>query len=207
MFCSKCGKENLSSNQYCGSCGQPLLINDPRPAPPILPPYQYQYPTPYLPYLNPVPAESAFALYLGCFKKYAQFQGRARRSEYWYFGLIHLLAVLVLALVGVVAMVSNSGRPGIGNLIAMVIAGIYFLVGIIPGLAVLSRRLHDTGRSGKWIILFVIGGIIPIVNLVITIVQIVFTAQDSQPGPNQYGQSPKYPGPPPQAAYSVVYPE
>ena len=109
-------------------------------------------------------------------------------------------------LIGIFAMIPYSGHSGIGNLWGMIIAGIYFVVGIIPSLSVLSRRLHDTGRSGAWVILFIVGGLVPLINLIVTIVQLVFTVQDSQPGTNQYGPSPKYPGPPFPSAYPVPYP-
>ena len=109
-------------------------------------------------------------------------------------------------LIGIFAMIPYSGHSGIGNLWGMIIAGIYFVVGIIPSLSVLSRRLHDTGRSGAWVILFIVGGLVPLINLIVTIVQLVFTVQDSQPGTNQYGPSPKYPGPAFPSAYPVPYP-
>jgi uncharacterized membrane protein YhaH (DUF805 family) len=201
MFCSKCGKENLDSNQFCGSCGQPLLVNEPHPSYPPTPQYQYQIPPIYPFYPQPVPSESAFSLYLGCFKKYAQFQGRARRSEYWFFCLFHMLAIFALTILGIAIMVPFARNPGFGKFLGLIVAGIYFVVGIIPSLSVLTRRLHDTGRSGTWAVFFAIGSIIPLINLIATIVHIVFTVQDSQPGTNQYGVSPKYPGPPIPVAY------
>lgn len=192
MFCSRCGKENPNSNHFCSSCGQPLPTHDPDPTPPPIP--QYQAPTPNPAYLQPVPAESAFSLYIGCFKKYAQFQGRARRSEFWYFCLFHYLVSLALMLPVIFGIIRSSARS-IGNPIFIILLVIYIVASIIPSLAVLSRRLHDTGRSGKWVILFVIFGAIPLINLVVIIVQFVFTVQDSQPKTNQYGPSLKYPDP------------
>jgi uncharacterized membrane protein YhaH (DUF805 family) len=62
---------------------------------------------------------------------------------------------------------------------------IYALAVLIPGLAVAVRRLHDTDRTGWWILI----GLIPIVGF---IVLIVFLATDGTPGPNRYGPSPKY---------------
>ena len=61
---------------------------------------------------------------------------------------------------------------------------IYSLFILLPGLAVSVRRMHDTGRSGWWVLL----GIIPIVGWIIFI---VFACQDSEPGDNQYGLNPK----------------
>ena len=105
--------------------------------------------------------------------KYADFSGRARRSEYWYWTLALLLAYVVCLLVMVVS------RP-LGGLLYLVVA----LGAVVPSLAVGVRRLHDTGRSG-WMLLI---GLIPLIG---GIVLLVFTVQDSAPGPNQYGESPK----------------
>jgi uncharacterized membrane protein YhaH (DUF805 family) len=109
-------------------------------------------------------------------QKYAGFSGRARRSEYWWFFLFNLL-------VGVVASVIDSilgTRYGSGTGLVQTLVQLALL---IPGIAVGVRRLHDTGRSGWWLLI----GLVPIVGWVILI---IFFAQDSQ-GENQYGPSPK----------------
>lgn len=103
--------------------------------------------------------------------KYATFSGRSRRSEYWWFALFNLLVSLVGA--GVDAAL---GRPLIQFVVALAL--------LLPNLAVLVRRLHDTNRSGWWVLI----GLIPLVG---SIVLIVFAAQDSQPGTNRFGDSPK----------------
>lgn len=110
--------------------------------------------------------------YLDVLKKYAVFNGRARRKEYWMFVLFNLIIALVLGLIERLV-----GGPGI-------LANLYSLAVLIPGLAVAFRRLHDTNRSGWWILI----GLIPLVGFIILI---VFMAQDSQPGDNQYGPNPK----------------
>jgi uncharacterized membrane protein YhaH (DUF805 family) len=107
------------------------------------------------------------------FGKYADFSGRARRSEYWYW---ILLAVIVAIVIAVLRAISNA--------LGLVVDVLWVLGTIVPGLAVLFRRLHDTGRSGWWWLI----GLIPIVGW---IVLIVFTCQDSQPGENQHGPNPK----------------
>ena len=110
--------------------------------------------------------------YLDVLKKYAVFQGRARRKEYWMFFLFNIIIGAVLGLIdGLV------GGPGI-------LANLYSLAVLIPGLAVTFRRLHDTNRSGWWVLI----SLIPLIGF---IVLIVFMAQDSQPGDNQYGPNPK----------------
>jgi uncharacterized membrane protein YhaH (DUF805 family) len=111
-------------------------------------------------------------------KKYACFSGRARRQEYWLFALFNIIAGIII---GVIAGVLVS----VTNVTAFAYLGsIYNLAVLIPGLAVLFRRLHDTGRSGWWWLL----SFIPIIGW---IVLIVFCCLDSQPGDNQYGPNPK----------------
>jgi hypothetical protein len=60
-------------------------------------------------------------------------------------------------------------------------------------LAVATRRFHDIGKSGWMLVLLIVLGIIPLVGIVCTVIQIVFLCQDSQPGANQYGPNPKFP--------------
>lgn len=110
--------------------------------------------------------------YLAALKQYAVFSGRARRREYWTFVLVNFIVVLVLT--GVDSAVGTAG----------VLAGLFNLAMLVPGIAVGTRRLHDTDRSG-WLLLI---GLIPLVG---AIVLIVFFVQDSQPGDNQYGPNPK----------------
>ena len=98
--------------------------------------------------------------------KYADFNGRARRSEYWWWTLAVLIVDIVLNIIGIPAL--NA---------------VFSLAILVPGIAVACRRLHDTGKSG-WLqlIALTIIGIIPL---------IVFLAQDSTPGDNKYGPNPK----------------
>lgn len=111
--------------------------------------------------------------YLEVLKKYAVFEGRARRKEYWMFLLINLLVSIAIGVVDAVVFGAQSW-----------LSVIYSLAVILPGLAVTARRLHDTDRSGWWILIAVIPLIGPIVLL-------VFTVQDSKPGDNAYGANPK----------------
>ncbi len=127
--------------------------------------------------------------YLMVWRKYAEFDGRARRQEYWMFALFNLLAILALAGLGGIGIAINRDYGGI----LFVPLGLYVLAIIIPSIAVSVRRFHDTGKSGWLIPLFVVLGFIPFVNLISAIVRLVFMCQDSDPGMNQYGPSPKYP--------------
>lgn len=116
--------------------------------------------------------------YLEVLKKYAVFNGRARRKEYWYFFLFHTIISIVLVVI-------DAMTGGINPEVGMgLLSGLYTLAVLIPGLAVTVRRLHDTGKSGWWVLLF----LIPLIGL---IVWLVFMVQDSKPGKNQYGANPK----------------
>lgn len=110
--------------------------------------------------------------YLQALQKYAEFNGRARRMEYWMFALFNMIISLVLGLIEGLA-----GGPG-------VLAGLYNLAVFIPSIAVSVRRLHDTDRSGWWLLI----GLVPLVGV---IALLVFMVSDSQPGRNQYGANPK----------------
>ena len=111
-------------------------------------------------------------------QKYADFSGRARRSEYWYFLLFYMLILIALSVVDVV-LGWFSTDAGVG-----VLSGIYTLALLIPSLSVSVRRLHDTDRSGWWLLI----GLIPLIG---GIVLLVFFAQDSQAGANRFGPNPK----------------
>ncbi|QKE65280.1 DUF805 domain-containing protein [Aquipseudomonas campi] len=116
--------------------------------------------------------------YLDVLKKYAVFDGRARRKEYWFFVLFNLIASVVLSIIdGVIG--TFSAESGIGLL-----SGVYSLAVLLPAIGVSIRRLHDTNRSGWWLLI----GLIPLVG---AIVLIVFMVQDSTAGDNQYGANPK----------------
>lgn len=112
--------------------------------------------------------------YLAVLKNYVTFSGRARRKEYWMFTLINLLIAVVLLGIGMAI------DPNIGLIIYMV----YLAATLLPTLAVLVRRLHDTGRSGWWYFI----SFIPLVG---PILLLVYTCSDSNPEPNQYGPNPK----------------
>ncbi|MGW0845072.1 DUF805 domain-containing protein [Streptomyces sp. NPDC002787] len=104
-------------------------------------------------------------------KKYAVFSGRARRQEYWMFTLISSLIYLGLVILG---LAMDTEVPEIVFAVAI----------FLPSLAVSVRRLHDTGRSGWWVLI----GLVPCVGLIFTI---IFMATEGQRDANQYGPDPK----------------
>ena len=103
--------------------------------------------------------------YVEALKNYAEFKGRATRREYWMFVLINMGICIVMGVLD--AMLNTKG----------VLYNLYSLAMLLPSIAVGARRMHDTDRSGWWLLL-------PIVNL-------VFLVQDSQPGPNRFGPNRK----------------
>jgi uncharacterized membrane protein YhaH (DUF805 family) len=110
--------------------------------------------------------------YLEALKKYAVFSGRARRMEYWMF---HLFQVLIAGVLIAVETMLGGGS---------LLASLYSLATLLPSIAVSVRRLHDTGRSGWWMLI----GLVPVIG---SIVLLVFMVLDSEPQANQYGPNPK----------------
>jgi len=118
--------------------------------------------------------------YVMALRKYAEFNGRSRRKEYWIYTLVNVIIYAVLYVAGLIMISQGSSTVGIA---LMGIYCIYGLATLVPSLAVSVRRLHDTNRSGWWLLL----GLIPIVGLAL----IVLLAIDGDPGDNQYGPNPK----------------
>lgn len=116
--------------------------------------------------------------YTGVLKNYFGFDGRARRKEYWMFTLFNSIVMVVLMGAGVG--LAQAGMVTIGASLYP----LYMLAVAIPSIAVSIRRLHDTGRSG-W---FLLVSLIPIVGLFIAL---FFLIQDSQAETNDYGPNPK----------------
>jgi len=111
--------------------------------------------------------------------KYATFSGRARRSEYWWW---YLFVTIVFVVAGIIdqAVGFTYSDLTIGGGWLATIAGIVFLV---PNLAVAVRRLHDTGRTGWWLLI----GLIPLVGFIVLIYFFVLDSEND----NQYGPYPK----------------
>ena len=116
--------------------------------------------------------------YIEAFRRYTDFIGRSSRSEYWYFILFNFITGLILGLVDI-ATGSYNFETGYGLL-----SGLYLLIIILPALAVAVRRLHDTSRSG-WFLL------IPLIPIVGSIVLIILFATASDNKKNAYGPVPK----------------
>ena len=107
--------------------------------------------------------------------KYIQYHGRARRKEYWMFTLFYSISYLILALALI---------PTVGEAFYDGVSALYSLGTIVPSFCLSIRRLHDIGKSGWWLFLW----LLPVIGW---IVLFVFACLDSQPGENQYGPNPK----------------
>ena len=125
--------------------------------------------------------------YFKALKRYATFNGRATRKEYWVFVLWNMILSIGITLaawiigIGVGFAVYGSGDHvmDMGTAIAILTSVVYSLALVIPGIAVTCRRMHDAGRSGWW--------------MLFPVVSFILLCLDSQPRENGYGPSPKMP--------------
>jgi len=111
--------------------------------------------------------------YIGVLRQYAVYTGRARRKEYWMFFLINAIAAVILNVLDV--LFSSFGLASL----------VYSLAVFLPAACVAIRRLHDTGRSGWWLLLC----FIPVLGF---LVLVFFLVLEGDNGENEYGLDPKY---------------
>lgn len=117
------------------------------------------------------------------FENYANFNGRARRSEYWYFRLFTVLILLSAITIGsIIGSLFDNVFAGLG--FAYILFALYSLLMILPSIAVLVRRLHDVDKSG-W---FFLVSLIPLVG---AIWLLIVLCTEGTSGDNQYGSDPK----------------
>ena len=110
--------------------------------------------------------------FVKCLKNYANFSGRARRKEYWFFTLVQFIILVITQIID--AILSTD----------FVFYAIAALALFIPSLAAAVRRLHDTDRSGWWFLI----ALIPLIG---TILLIIWLATETKPENNQWGQPAK----------------
>jgi uncharacterized membrane protein YhaH (DUF805 family) len=138
------------------------------------------------------------------FKRYFDFQGRSRRMEYWSFALLIFVVYLILAaimMVGGFPMAALTGDPTAAA--AMEVGPLFYIGGgllglfalgiIIPGIAVVIRRLHDRDMSGWWYLGFIVASLIPLVGFLAGIAMLVLMFLPGTVGPNRFGPDPKDP--------------
>lgn len=127
-------------------------------------------------------------------RKYADFTGRARRTEFWLFALlVFLIEIVFMALLSAVGgsalmmgdPAAAAAVPTTGAMGAVLFAHLAVMLALlVPSLAVTFRRLHDTNRRGWWILI----GLIPLIG---ALVLFIFYLLDGTPGPNRFGPDPK----------------
>jgi len=167
MVCSRCGIENAPFAETCRGCG--ALLN---------PKSTFIAESPTGTPVTQATKQGAVGCYVTAMKKYAVFTGRACRREFWYFFLFNSLILIALTILdGLIGTAYGPSPLG-------VLGGIFAIATMIPALAVSVRRLHDINLSG-WLFL------LALVPLVGSIILLLLCAQDSKPGKNQYGPSPK----------------
>lgn len=175
MYCFNCGKELPNEAKFCSSCGNSLnftakKLTEEKNSNPVE--------------SKPIKADTTFAkskkmtfteAIASCFSKYAVFEGRASRSEYWWFYLFIVLIEWGYDIVLALSIPDESTR-----LIPQILFGVAVL---LPQLSAATRRLHDTGKSGwNQLWMFTIIGIIPL---------IIWLASEGNSETNEYGETEK----------------
>jgi uncharacterized membrane protein YhaH (DUF805 family) len=112
-------------------------------------------------------------------KRYADFSGRSRRKEYWFFALGVFVVAILLSIIEGMAGLSGMVAGAYGPLTA-----IFFLAIIVPAIAVQVRRFHDQDKSGWWVLI----GLVPLIG---GLVVLVFMFLEGTKGPNRFGPDPK----------------
>ncbi|MEL7688106.1 DUF805 domain-containing protein [Citromicrobium bathyomarinum] len=135
-------------------------------------------------------------------KRYFDFQGRSRRLEFWMFALLNVIVFTVLSVIvfgtgATMSQIQAADPNDLGAIYGGMFSGlgilfvIWWLVVLIPSIAVSVRRLHDREMTGWWYLGFIVLSAIPLIGFVATIAFIVVMALPGTPGPNKYGPSPK----------------
>ena len=201
VSCTKCGKEVFATNKFCTACGTQVPEQGAGERPLFCAKCGKEMPEASkfctacgaqasgqggsTSASQPQEDLSLFGYYQKCFKNFAVFKGRAKRKEYWGFMLFNFIICFVLGLVSMAVLLPIV---------------VYGLVSFIPSLAVMARRLHDTGRPlAGWRALVVVATcIIDCIPAVAGVGALIFLPfliawgwTDSQPGANQYGPNPK----------------
>ena len=136
------------------------------------------------------------------YKRYAEFNGRSRRMEYWMFVLFTTLVSVALGGLMVLGGLNFSElragsmtEPTFGPLfwIGAIAFGLFAMFSSIPSIAVSIRRYHDRDMSGWWVLGFGVLGNLPYVGWIASLVSLVITALPGTPGENRFGQDPTNP--------------
>lgn len=219
-YCSDCGQPLAVGAGFCSKCGAAVSQRPdyaaPRAAQPnIMPPplqpssalnrYDYRQPEGFG--YRPDRDISGLGWMIEPFRRYADFNGRSRRKEYWSFTLLWWVVTIVALVMIIAGMPDVSAAEdrayairqgmaagpepttGIIFWVGLVLWLSWWLVAFIPSCAVIVRRLHDSDKSG-WLLalFFVVNFLFSLLGLIL---QAVFMFMDGTRGPNQYGEDPK----------------
>ena len=125
------------------------------------------------------------------YQRYAEFEGRSRRMEYWSYSLFVMIVALIL-IVPVLIMSDGGRNLGEGPSGFFFIPFILWIIAnIVPGIAVSVRRWHDLDQSGWFYLLFAVLGAIPFIGAIAGLVNLVWFFMQGTVGENKYGQDPK----------------
>jgi uncharacterized membrane protein YhaH (DUF805 family) len=138
------------------------------------------------------------------FRRYVDFAGRSRRLEFWSFALFVLLVYLILGLLLLgsglsINAVIDRGEDSALSLVSLMLGGsgvllsVWWLVTLLPTIAVTVRRLHDRDLSGWWYLAAVVAGVVPLLNVLTGLAMLVVMLLPGTPGPNRFGPDPKDP--------------
>ncbi len=128
-------------------------------------------------------------------EKYAKIEGRAQRSEYWWFQLLNFIVALVLCGPAFFfwyqtdPYISADGIPTISWVFFGLFA-IYFLAIFVPNVCVRVRRFHDVNLSGWWVLVLVLLSFVPIIDWIASIAELIITILPGTKGTNKFGTDP-----------------
>jgi uncharacterized membrane protein YhaH (DUF805 family) len=174
-FCSKCGEKLDDGTKFCSKCGAKVegsAVNAP-----VQPVYQqaqgqqFNTPPPYQQAAAQAAEKNPWQYFCGVLKKYAVFQGRARRAEFWWFFLFNWIIGMILMVIDWKAGFMLTERQGL-------LSSLYSLAVFLPNLGVLVRRMHDCNKAGPYWLIPIYGWFV-----------LPCTAGDI--GPNRFGPDPK----------------
>lgn len=202
-YCSDCGQPLASAAGYCAGCGAAVIQRQPGAAfgsaqqggYPPQPSYDRDYARQPGYAYRPSRDVTGIGWMVEPLRRYADFNGRSRRTEYWMFALLQVI-VYVLCFGMIIAgmpwgeLESNpDAEPSPIAILGILLIALWWLVTFIPSLAVKVRRLHDSDKSGWLVLLFVF--LTFLLSIIGWVVQAVFMLLEGTRGPNQYGDDPK----------------
>lgn len=124
------------------------------------------------------------------YQRYAEFEGRSRRMEYWSYTLFTTIVTFVLLAPAFMYSETDGIAGGIGTA-SFVMVAIWVIGNIIPGIAVSIRRWHDLDQSGWMFLLFAVLSAIPFIGAIVGLINLIWFFMQGTVGENKYGPDPK----------------